>query len=654
MQGAAAKSTPQAEIKTLLYKLPTLDEKGQIDAYKQMYQISMNGMSLHDQYYYLGLWYKEALRQKDIKAEAEVLDTKFKLYYNNNINEALLKQAPAAIEYLRKNKQEEYYFDIWDMMINTYLYLGKPNTAMSEVKKMMQEATRINYITGLGIARNNMGNVYLNMGYAAEAIYSYEKSMELLTKVDDEASSDITINVFAAYTDALYGQKDFAAMKQVNKKWRLYMDEYYNKHSNAKYNPKYDYWESYYYISCMKTAIGLREIKKALQLEKMAEAITPRGSGWGDKALEFYKTELLILQGNYGMALALNDKRMRENQNLNDLKAYITVRQQRVKIMKHLGRYKEATELLERVNELNDSINVQSSRNQLGELNTLFHLNELKIQQKLDNSKVIIICTGIVLVILLIIVFYIGYIQRRLRDKNKQLVIARDQAQETNRMKTEFIHGISHQIRTPLNMIVGYANLVTSPTAPLGPADAVKANRIIRKNTEQITELVNSMLALSENQNSKSLDRKDTIACNELCRKAIANSHIEENEKIHFSYYSQVPEELEMMTDKDSAIIAIVNVLDNAMKFSKDEGTVRMQVSADNQLLYIKIEDTGIGISEEDSDRIFERFVKLNEFQKGFGVGLSMGRETAIQLGGNIILDKTYHEGARFIITLAL
>ena len=105
------------------------------------------------------------------------------------------------------------------------------------------------------------------------------------------------------------------------------------------------------------------------------------------------------------------------------------------------------------------------------------------------------------------------------------------------------------------------------------------------------------------------------------------------------------------MTNQRYATRALVLLLDNAKKFTK-EGTVRLVISQKPSEVAFTVEDTGIGVPAKQAEHIFEAFVQLDEYYEGTGIGLSVARSIVRRLGGDIVLDTTYQEGARFIMTL--
>ena len=219
-------------------------------------------------------------------------------------------------------------------------------------------------------------------------------------------------------------------------------------------------------------------------------------------------------------------------------------------------------------------------------------------------------------------------------------------------MKTNFIRQISHEIRTPLNILNGFAQIITGNDVELGNDEKRDIQQRISENSERITELVNKMLELSEASSQTVIERTDETTTDLIVSQAIENSGISHAEQLKFNLqFKQGTKGCQLLTNQRYATRALVLLLDNAKKFTK-EGEVRLIVSLRPSEVAFTIEDTGIGIPANQAEHIFEEFVQLDEYYDGTGIGLSVARSIVRRLGGDVILDTSYKEGARFIMTL--
>ena len=241
-----------------------------------------------------------------------------------------------------------------------------------------------------------------------------------------------------------------------------------------------------------------------------------------------------------------------------------------------------------------------------------------------------------------------------------------DQALESSRMKTDFIQQISHEIRTPLNILSGFTQVLTSGME-LDEATQQEVTKGIVDNTERITSLVNKMLELAEAGSDNPLERNDQVLAIQIAAQATEDSGI--SQATHLDFDLDLTPEAEtviLTTALAPATRVLTLLLDNAMKFThpaeaaggvsavKEKAHAVLRVAVDNGMVVFTVEDTGIGVPQEESEHIFEEFVQLDKYYDGTGIGLTVARSLAHRLGGDVRLDTDYSSGARFVYTLPL
>ncbi len=335
-----------------------------------------------------------------------------------------------------------------------------------------------------------------------------------------------------------------------------------------------------------------------------------------------------------------------------------------------------------------DSAIAKERKDKASELATIYETHEkektiAKQHVQLTNQRAIGILIGIVLIVIFLSIIFVHRYRAamslkkaheklqeaygQLKDKNEALKVANARAEESSKMKTNFIQQISHEIRTPLNILSGFTQIITTPAIELDDTTKADINRQILDNTDRITGLVNKMLELSEINSTSSIERKDDTSATQIAHMAIEKSGIEKAPHLTFSL--QVGDGIDeaiLHTNTHCASRALALLLDNACKFTHPaEAHARHQILEKKEKvdLIIKqhqsavqfiIEDTGIGVPPEEAEHIFEEFVQLDEYYDGTGIGLTVARNLARGLGGDITLDTTYQQGARFILTLPL
>ena len=234
-------------------------------------------------------------------------------------------------------------------------------------------------------------------------------------------------------------------------------------------------------------------------------------------------------------------------------------------------------------------------------------------------------------------------------------------------MKTKFIQQISHEFRTPLNILSGFTQVLTTAGTDLDEASREEVNRQIMENTDRITGLVNKMLELSEASSHTVIKLTDRVLAVQIASDAVEASGIEGASHLEFQLLlDDGCETVTLTTCQSAAVRALSLLLDNAIKFtapaeayghqapSDEKQRVVLRVHAIDSGVQFMVEDTGIGVPTAEAEHIFDEFVQLNDYYDGTGIGLTVARSLARRLGGDIVLDTTYTNGARFVMTLAV
>ena len=306
-----------------------------------------------------------------------------------------------------------------------------------------------------------------------------------------------------------------------------------------------------------------------------------------------------------------------------------------------------------------DSAIVRMQRDAALELTTIYNTQQKEkelVEQKSDLVRQRYFATVLALVLVIfcfvLIIYFRHQASLRLEKAYSKLEIANERTKESSRMKTSFIQQMSHEIRTPLNVLCGFTQILTNTDLEIDRKTRHEINDKIIENTNRITELVNKMLELSDINSKTIIERNDHIPAIDIASKAISDMTAKEEAKIPISLKAdESVNQLSLETNEQSAIHALVMLLDNAERFTK-KGTITLIIDRqDNMVRYI-VEDTGIGVPASEAEHIFEEFVQLNEYEVGTGIGLTVARSICHRLGGNVVLDTSYTDGARFVMTL--
>lgn len=236
-----------------------------------------------------------------------------------------------------------------------------------------------------------------------------------------------------------------------------------------------------------------------------------------------------------------------------------------------------------------------------------------------------------------------------LKRYEKELILAKESAEESNRIKSAFLANMSHEIRTPLNAIVGFSELITDHHIDKGDKDEYIG--IIRRNCQLLLQLISDILDLSRIEACVLEFNYDTINVNVLCNRIAMTTNLHDEAKVPILFDSNSPEYL-VFTDENRLQQIIVNFVNNAVKFTH-EGEIRIGYSLLNDTeIEIYVQDTGVGIPQDKLASIFERFVKLDSFVQGTGLGLSICQSLVEIMKGRIGVESEEGKGTRFWFTL--
>lgn len=233
--------------------------------------------------------------------------------------------------------------------------------------------------------------------------------------------------------------------------------------------------------------------------------------------------------------------------------------------------------------------------------------------------------------------FYKIQLNRRLAESESQKL------REVDDFKNKFYQNITHEFRTPLTVIIGMAESLES-----------KASKMIKRNANQLLKLVNELLEIGKiesNYTNLELSSKDIVKFTKYCMESLES--LAKNKEISLRFQTNI-NNLIMDFDVEKMQLVLNNLLSNAIKFTPANGTIDVSVNTINDFVNISVKDSGIGISEENTEHIFERYFqeKKNQSTKGSGIGLTLSRELIKLMNGSIVAKNNDDKGACFTITL--
>lgn len=239
-----------------------------------------------------------------------------------------------------------------------------------------------------------------------------------------------------------------------------------------------------------------------------------------------------------------------------------------------------------------------------------------------------------------------------MEQRNEELARTSEQAREADRQKSLFIQNVSHQIRTPLNIIMGFAQVLEESNGMLPEAETKSITDMMKHNAQMLDRMV---LMLSDSSIRGSMqelyaNRNEVVSCNEVASECIGYTN-KMFPQLPVEFVTDVPDDFSITTSHLYLMRSIRELLYNAAKYS-DGQNILIRVTEMGSNVRFVVQDTGPGIEEEMAGRMFEMFTKVNDISEGLGLGLALARRHIRNLGGEMFLDLDYHDGCRFVIEL--
>lgn len=570
----------------------------------------------------------------------EKVDSVFESLYNQFFN--LYSEKDKEKEFHEvSNKFQEYLlsqgktFAYYKIRFNEVLYATEHNQTYQAIKKanLMMDDMKNDGIKKYDLVYSALGNIFESRGNVRMARHYY---MEALNYAQKEDTAEVS-GIYPRMASLLMLIEPDEAMK-----W------------NEKFKASTDGYPPYH-----KVYLTIRGIIHFTKNEKQAflndykefeDFCTkhPDLDDYGKYPMEVIK---LAYEGKSQEAL---DKLKMTTTDLTEIDRYNMA----IIIYQLIGEKGEAIKVANQRAYVRDSLNSDMLFDNLNEINVEMNVAKMKQEAAETHIRYFTILSGLLLLVILILIFWIiarRKARKQLIKKNEQLKEALSMAEEANKMKASFIRNITHEIRTPLNAINGFTQLLNNPNFELNEEDKATMTSTIKKNVDNITQIVDEILQVADKESKSVYAKNDTINCCQFLHEMIKKYQSEASFGVTLDCSSNIGKNFTIKTNETALRRIVCHLLDNAVKFT-EKGSIHVncELEAEQNAIRISVTDTGIGIPEDKQEQIFERFYKVDSFSKGIGLGLSVSRMIAQKLGGNLVLDSTYKEGSRFIVTIPI
>lgn len=548
--------------------------------------------------------------------------------------------ADGLLSQLDESQRYYTYFELERILIKSSLFRGEIRMAIAQSDQMYSKARALAYPFGNALALNAMGEVYSYTGRLREAGAAYEESLRLLDGMDGE---DVHIRMllvelidYNLRIRNVNGASRYLARLNLYPEDRLSPLELAMRHiSNA---------------SCQLFKGDLKAASHCLvQIGQLETQLIPEIRQY----LLIIDARYLVATGEHEAALAAyNDFLQTEYARINH-NIYKEALLEKADLLVKMGNKEEAYGQYGKVFSYIKTSFEKNYPKEIDRLCTRFQADQLAYQNERDRivSMRFYLAGIIVSVLFLIFLLVLGWkkIFRLKRSQMRQEAM-KEKAVQAIQRKNMFLSNMSHEVRTPLNAIVGFSAVLTDEDESFDDESRREFSEIIKVNSFQLLKLINDILDFSDFENDNitfNIRTHDAVKlCNEVVETVMASRKLEV--EMRFDTDLSV-----LMLDTDDARLrqVLINLLVNATKFTEQGSIVLELKMADVDTALFSVTDTGCGIPPEKQHLIFERFEKLNDFVQGSGLGLSICQLIVKYMNGKLWVDSGYTRGARFCFT---
>lgn len=573
----------------------------------------------------------------------------FRYYLEGNADslETAVKRTKAMA---KKYNLQYIYYDVWGLLLSNYNLAGKNQKAISEAEEMGKEAFADGSSIGIATSYSVSGDAYLTLGLHQEAIDCYTLSIKEMEKNTGEYQVGICNSCYSIMLS-------YSGLGEYEK-----LLPYCDKIDSIaiSFNSPNSYDNTYYSYKLVAQCGRMIAYSKTGELKK--------GGAAYKKALEYYKIclsqkdFLLEAEACYFEAIGKYGKAAASYKELTDYYASMGLVREQLRIIRlqaellvNENNYKKACDFYQRYFTGMDSLQNASAILQVSEFAVMHDLQKAEYERNLSELKtqktrqtMVTIISACLLTLLLISVFFIirqRKTNNKLRTSEKDLKKALVKAEESDRLKSAFLANMSHEIRTPLNSIVGFSELISGTD---DPQEKETFRDIIKTNSEQLLTLVNDVLDLSKIESGVIELKREHFDIVPFINNLFSSfKTIKRSPNVNLTLDN--PYESHMVDiDKHRMAQLFTNFVTNSLKFTK-EGEVRMGYRIEgNGSIYIYVSDTGIGISDDQKPKVFDRFFKLNDFSQGNGLGLAISKAIVKASNGEIGVESEVGKGSKF------
>lgn len=543
--------------------------------------------------------------------------------------------ADGLLSQLDESQRYYTYFELERILIKSSLFRGEIRMAIAQSDQMYSKARALAYPFGNALALNAMGEVYSYTGRLREAGAAYEESLRLLDGMDGE---DVHIRMllvelidYNLRIRNVNGASRYLARLNFYPEDRLSPLELAMRHiSNA---------------SCQLFKGDLKAASHCLvQIGQLETQLIPEIQQY----LLIIDARYLVATGEHEAALtAYNDFLQTEYARINH-NIYKEALLEKADLLVKMGNKEEAYGQYGKVFSYIKTSFEKNYPKEIDRLCTRFQADQLAYQNERDRivSMRFYLAGIIVSVLFLIFLLVLGWKKIfRLKHSQMRQEAMKEKAVQAIQRKNMFLSNMSHEVRTPLNAIVGFSAVLTDEDESFDDESRREFSEIIKVNSFQLLKLINDILDFSDFENDNITFNIRTHDAVKLCNEVVETVMVSRKLEVEMRFDTDLSV---LMLDTDDARLrqVLINLLVNAAKFTEQGSIVLELKMADADTALFSVTDTGCGIPPEKQHLIFERFEKLNDFVQGSGLGLSICQLIVKYMNGKLWVDSGYTRGA--------
>lgn len=558
-------------------------------------------------------------KEGDVRMQNVALSTKMDHYFYTGERDSMLVHAERTKAFARAHNMPRYYYFAWSRVITYYIKIHYLQTAMIETEKMQEEALKEGNYVSIMQAYQMMGRLYNDWSRNRESAEYFIKAAELMEDPDKGDPQYLPFLYSTASTQYSIEGDFEKAEKYLSLARRQLFDTADSASVYSSYLRMYIEWEK-------------PEMAKIYldSLKSINYPIQNNVNYLGEEMRYYYliKDYKKAMEACNGVMEILNDG------GENSYSYYAA------QFNEKMGLYKEAASSYARYVSYLDSTNKYKFAQELSEQAILLNVNEITAQkQELEirlRTRWLIFAVS-ALIILTVVLLILSRQFNKIKALNRRL-------EKSESIKTIFLQNLSHEVRTPMNSIMGFADIM-STTPNLTKREYEDYSGIVLKNSRQLFHLFNDALTASD---IKSIKELKIVNINDICRRAVNNNKEDCLPGVEMKFIPCVGD-TNIMIDQDDIYKLVNNILNNSVKFTK-AGSITLKTDyLSRSKFMISVTDTGPGIPADMHEKVFDSFYKVDELAQGVGLGLTICKMIADSMKGSISIDSSYTDGCRII-----